>query len=76
MIEMSMSGYTKQRPQADLKKWQVAYRTKSGSFGIVGYVPLFKSKKDAEQFGEQFKAQHGYVTEIIVQHPSKMYSSY
>ena len=76
MLEMSMSGYTKHRPKADLKKWQVAYRTDDGGFGIVGYVPLFDRKKDAERFAKQYKAEHSYVTEIIIQHPSKMYSSY
>lgn len=76
MLEMSMTGYTTHRPKADLKKWQVAYRTKDGGFGIVGYVSLFDRKKDAERFAEQFKAEHSYVAETYIQHPSKMYSSY
>ena len=69
-------GMYAKRSAADLKKWQVAYRCKDGGFGIVGYVCLFKTRKEAEEFGEKFKAEHSYVSEIIIQHPSKIYSTY
>lgn len=64
------------RSAKELAKWQVAYRTASGGFGIVGWVCLFVRKEDAVAFGEKFKAEHDYVTEIIIQHPSKCYSAY
>lgn len=69
-------GMTGHRSKADLAKWQVAYKCKDGGFGIVGYVPLFKNRADAVAFGERFKEEHSYVTEIIIQHPSKIYSTY
>lgn len=67
------TGYRSAKEQA---KWQVGYRTKDGGFGIVGYVCPFSRKEDAEAFGEKYKAEHDYVTEIIIQHPSKCYSAY
>lgn len=64
------------RSKEELKKWQIAYKTKDGSFGIIGWVCLFSDRKKAEEYGEQFKAEHGYVEKIIIQHPSKYYSNY
>lgn len=67
------TGYRSKKEQA---KWQVAYRTTDGGFGICGWVCLFDRKEDAVAFGEKFKAEKSYVAEIIVQHPSKCYSAY
>ena len=58
------------------KKWEVAYRTDSGSFGICGYAGLFAKHEDAEKFGEKFKAENSWCTEIIIRHPSACYSNY
>ena len=76
MLEMSMTAGTITRPKSDLKKWQVAYRCKDGGFGIVGWVALFDRKADAKAFGEKFKAEHSYVAEFILQHPSQRISAY
>ena len=55
-------------------KWIVGYRSEYGGYGEVG--ELFATKEEAIAFGEQYKAQHSWVTEIIVKHPSKIYSTY
>lgn len=64
------------RSAEERAKWQVAYRTANGGFGIVGWVCPFTRKEDAAAFGERFKAERDYVAEIIIQHPSKCYSAY
>lgn len=69
-------GMTAYRTKTELRKWQVAYRTKDGGFGIIGWLPLFRTKKEAQEIGEKFKAENPYVTEILIRHPSKMYSAY
>ena len=70
-----MFGYTKATPKELLKKWIVFYRTHSGGFGEVGWI-TFNTREEAEKWGETFKAENSYVSEIIVRHPSKIYSSY
>ena len=70
---IGMTGY---RTKTEMRKWQVCYRCKDGGFGIVGYLPLFNTKKEALERGEEAKATHPYMKEIFVQHPSKMYSAY
>ena len=58
-----------------LKKYQVCYRSIYGSFGEIGYK-LFDTKDEALEWGEKFKQETGYVSEIIVRHPSAIYSNY
>ena len=70
---IGMTGY---RKESEMKKYQVCYRCDDGGFGIVGYLPLFNTKEEADRYGEQFKAEHSYVKEIIVRHPPKLYSTY
>ena len=70
---IGMTGY---RTKSEMEKWQVCYRCKDGGFGIIGYLPLFTTKEEADRYGEQFKAENAYVSEIIVRHPPKMYSTY
>jgi len=57
-------------------KWEVSYRCSDGGFGTVGYVPLFDKYEDAESFGEKFKTENSWVTEIIIRNPSKIFSNY
>lgn len=58
-----------------LKKYQVCYRTDDGGFGEIGYQ-LFDTKEQATTFGEKFRNENSWVTEIIIRHPSKIYSNY
>ena len=69
-------GGTSTLPKQSLNKWEVCYRCDDGGFGIIGYVPLFTSYEDAVAFGEKFKSERSYVTEIIIRHPSKIFSNY
>lgn len=57
------------------KKWELCYRCKDGGFGIVGWK-LFKSERECLEFGQQFKSEKSYVTEVWARHPSKCYSAY
>lgn len=58
-----------------LKKYQVCYRSIYGSFGEIGYK-LFDTEEEALAWGENFKQETGYVSEIIVRHPRAIYSNY
>lgn len=63
-------------PKAKLKLWQVFYITHDGVFGEIAYIPLFKTKEKAEAWAEGFKAEHSYVRETLVRHPTEVYSAY
>ena len=52
----------------------VGYRCDDGGYGETGLT--FKTEKEAEIFGEEFKKKHSWVTEIIVKHPSRFFSNY
>lgn len=58
-----------------LKKYQVCYRSIYGGFGEIGYK-LFDTKDEALAWGEKFKNESGYVSEIIIRHPNAIYSNY
>lgn len=69
-------GLTGYYTKIQQKKWIVGYRSKWGGYGEVGYMPLFNTRKEAEEFGKQFKADNSFVAEIIIKHPAAMYSTY
>ena len=58
-----------------IAKHQVGYRTDDGGYGEIGWR-LFDTYEAAAEFGQQFKEEKSYVTEIIIKHPSKCYSNY
>jgi len=60
----------------DTEKWMVAYKTKDGNYGEVGYLGSFKNELDARKEGEQYKAKHSWVKEIIIKHPNSFSSGY
>ena len=72
-------GYAKStgtRNNKELKKWHIAYRCDDGSFGIIGWLPLFDNYEDAQKAGEKIKREWKWIKEIIIQHPSRYYSNY
>lgn len=70
---IGMTGY---RTASEMEKWQVCYRTKDGGFGIIGWIPLLDNKAEADRIGRKFMEENAYVSEIIVRHPPKLYSTY
>lgn len=62
--------------EAELRKWEIAYRSEYGGVGIIGWLPLFATKEEAQLVGERFKAENSFVAEIMIRHPAKMYSAY
>lgn len=68
-------GGTGVTPKEELKKWVIYYRTDDGGLGEIGWK-TFTDYNEAVAYGEEFKAEKGYVTKIIVRHPSKIYSTY
>ena len=79
MLESRRSyGYRATSGKTDketLKKYQVFYRSEYGGFGEIGYI-LFNTEEEARTWGEEYKQSHSYVVEIIVRHPSPIYSNY
>lgn len=69
-------GGTSTISKESLNKWEVSYRCDDGGFGTIGYVPFFAKYEDAISFGEKFKSEHPWVTEIIIRHPSRIFSNY
>ena len=62
-------------PREIQERFQVCYRCKDGGYGEIGWI-TFKTEKEAETYGEKFKVEHSYVSEIIVEHPKRIFSNY
>ncbi len=59
----------------ELKKWIVGYRCKSGAYGEIGYM-TFRTKEEAELFAMELMREKSYITQTIIKHPAKTYSTY
>lgn len=56
------------------QKWQVFYRCHDGGFGETSY--LHNTYDEAVAYGDRYKAEHSWVKEIIIRHPSRCYSAF
>lgn len=63
-------------PDKDMQKWMIAYRTKDGGYGEIGFLPLFKTENEAMKKALELQKDREYMSEIIIKHPAKMYSGY